>query len=200
MKFVLRYFDKNGEEQSGVVLQERSDAEDRLYVILTLKRCEDWPADCSQHLQGLEKADIVSEEEDNLVRVADCYVTNTMAISQSSWTKSEMPWLRGMKGVIAIRKAIQINGELRYLNDEEEHIFSARGELSEDEEEWRKMYFDRFNLSNAIYDMVKFAKVRKKYIKYYRKVTKVDINFTFTYYFDRSMHLRAIIPRRAYPC
>jgi hypothetical protein len=59
---------------------------------------------------------------------------------------------------------------------------------------------DRFNLSNVIYDMVKTAKVRKKYIKYYRKVTKVDINFTFTYYFDCSMHLRAIIPRRAYPC
>ena len=170
MKFVVRYSDKNGEEQSGVVLQERSDAEGRLYVILTLKRCEDWPADCSQHLQGLEQADVVSKEEGNLLRVADCYIPNTMAISNS------------LQLDIAIRKAIQTNGELAYLNDEEESIFSARGELSEDEEKWRKLYHDRFNLSNVIYDMVKTARVRTQYIKYCRKVTNVDINFMFTYY------------------
>ena len=51
------------------------------------------------------------------------------------------------------------------MNDDEENIFSARGELSKDEEEWRKLYHDRFNLSNVIYDMVKNAMVRKQYIK-----------------------------------
>ncbi len=138
-----------------------------MYVILPLKQCGDWQwqADCSQHLQGLEQADVVSKEEGNLLRVADCYIPNTMAISNSSLTS-----------------AIQTNGKLRYLNDEEENIFSARGELSEDEEEWRELYHDRFNLSNVIYDVVKTAMVRKQYIKYCRKVTKVDINFMCTYY------------------
>ncbi len=62
-------------------LQERSDTEGRLYVILPSKQCEDWPAECSQHLQRLEQADIVSKEEGNLLRVGDCYITNTMAIA-----------------------------------------------------------------------------------------------------------------------
>ena len=66
--------------------QERSDAEGPLYVILPLKQCGDWQADCSHHLQGLEQADVVSKEEGNLLRVADCYIPNTMAISNSSLT------------------------------------------------------------------------------------------------------------------
>ena len=57
-----------------------------LYVILPLKQCGDWQAYCSQHLQGLEQADVVSKEEGNLLRVADCYIPNTMAISNSSLT------------------------------------------------------------------------------------------------------------------